>query len=135
MTTAIELINSALRLSNVIDENETASAEQGVQGLQSLNDLMGQWDRDGIRLGWSTVAELDDDVPIDPQDRRAVRFNFAVELSGEYGLEPSAWVAKTANETYAALAKAHALIVESSLDSLPREQGYYADGGAIETGG
>lgn len=122
MVTAIEMIADAFRLANIINEIEAPSAEQGVQGLRSLNQMMGQWDRDGIKLGWHVVPELDDPLPLDPQDERAVKFNLAVELSGEYGLEPMPWVSKNAIDTYAALAKAHRFTVESDLSHLPTAQ-------------
>lgn len=117
--TAIEMITAALRKANVIDQNEVPSAEQGIQGLETLNDLMGQFDRDGIKLGWTTVAALDDTVPLAPQDHRAVKHNLAVELAGEYGLEVLPRVQSIATETYNALAKYHMKFVESKLDHLP----------------
>lgn len=119
MTTAIDMITDSMRLANIIDEIEVPSAEQGISGLRSLNQMMGQWDRDGIKLGWYTVPELEDVIPLDPQDERCVKFNFATEVAGEYGLEVTPWVGKIAIDTYAALAKAHRLTVESDLSSLP----------------
>lgn len=134
MTTAVEMITDALRVANVLDENEAPSAEMGVAGLRTLNQMMGQWDRDGIRLGWHQVAELDDDLPIEYQDERGVKYNLAVELAGEYGVDPTVRVTQIANETYAALSKAHRLEVESALDLLPAESAARWPGGFIETG-
>ncbi len=131
--TAIELITSALRLGNIIDENQTPPAEMGTKALEVLNEMMGQWDRDGIRLGWVVVATLATTVPVDLQDLRAVRFNLAVELAGEYGVEPPPRVTKIAGETYAALSKAHAQSFEASLELLPTPAHRYG-WGSIETG-
>src|SRR5690606_10649945 len=127
---AIDMLTDAYRLSNIIDENETPSAEQGVYGLRVLNQMMGQWDRDGIRLGWAVVESQAADLPLDFQDERAVKYNLAVELSGEYGLEPMPRVVKVASDTYAALAKAHRLRVESDLSLLPNADACYANGTA-----
>lgn len=117
--TAIEMLTDAYRTANVIDENGVPSPEQGVIGLRVLNQMMGQWDRDGIRLGWTVVDAQSDTLPIDFQDERAVKFNLAVELAGEYGIDPLPRVQQVANDTYAALAKAHRFVVESSLELLP----------------
>jgi hypothetical protein len=133
--TALEMITRALRLANVVDEIDTPSAEQGEQGLDALNDLMGQWDRDGIKLGWEVVADLSDTIPLDLQDQRAVRFNLAIELAGEYGIDPLPRVQLIAKQTYDSLAKAHQPVVACSLDQLPRPAGYGSrSGGSIETG-
>jgi hypothetical protein len=131
---AIEMITDAYRTANVIDENETPSAEQGVVGLRVLNQMMGQWDRDGIKLGWQVVDEQADTLPLQFQDERCVKFNLAVELSGEFGIEALPRVQKIANDTYDALAKAHRLQVECKLDHLPAEDASYFRG-SIETGG
>lgn len=134
--TAIELITRAYRLVNIIDENAAPSAEQGADGLASLNEMLAMWDRDGIRLGWTMVADQSDTVPLDVQDIRAVRFNLAVELAGEFGIDASPRVQQIANETYAALCKAHRLKFESSLELLPTPAAYWwGRSGSIESGG
>lgn len=133
--TCIDMLTDALRTANVIDENGTPSDEMGVKGLRVLNQMMGQWDRDGIRLGWTVIDAQSDTLPIDFQDERAVKFNLAVELCGEYGIEPLPRVQRVADETYGALAKAHRLRVESDLSLLPSPDAIYANYGAIENGG
>lgn len=133
--TAIEMLTDAYRAANIVDENGTPGPEQGVTGLRILNQMMGQWDRDGIRLGWTVVAAQSDVLPIDFQDERAVKYNLAVELAGDNNIEPPAFVALTAAQTYAALAKAHKLEVECSLEHLPSPDAYGYGRGSIENGG
>lgn len=133
--TAIDMITDSLRAANVIDQNQTPTAEMGVSGLRLLNQMMGQWDTDGIRLGWVVVENLSDVLPLRLQDERAVKFNFAVELSGEYGLDPLPRVAQIASDTYGALAKAHRQRVESSLADLPSPAARFGNGSAISSGG
>lgn len=133
MTTAIQMISDALRLANVIDETETPSPEMGAAALRTMNQLAGQWHRDGIKIGWQQVATQATTLPIDYQDERAVKYNLAVELAGEYGIEPVPRVTKIASDTYAALAKAHGLQVESDLSLLPESEPYWG-GGSIQTG-
>lgn len=132
--TALQMITDALRLANVIDEIEAPSPEQGTDGLRSLNQMIGQWDRDGIKLGWQQVTSLAANLPIEYQDERGVKYNFAVELAGEYGIDPLPRVQKIAARTYNSLAKAHRADVESSLELLPGESANTLSGG-ITSGG
>jgi hypothetical protein len=132
---AIDMITRAYRLANVINANEVPDAEQGVTGLEALNDMMTQWDGDGIKLGWTVVGGQADTLPLQRQDYRAVRFNLAVELAGEFGIDPLPRVAKIASETYVALAKRWRFQVESSLELLPDAAAQTLDGLAIDSGG
>lgn len=133
--TAIEMLTDAHRAANIIDENDAPSPEQGVTGLRVLNQMMGQWDGDGIRLGWAVVEAQDDVLPLDFQDERAVKYNLAVELAGEHGIDPPEHVTRIANETYAKLSKRHMLAVESSLELLPSPDASGDGRGSIESGG
>lgn len=131
--TALDMITDALRLANIIDETDVPSAEQGASALRVLNQMMGQWDRDGIKLGWSVVADQSDELPLDFQDEKAVKYNLSIELGGEYGIDPMNRVLTIAKQTYNSLVKAHAPVVECSLDHLPAGAGWIGSG-SIETG-
>src|SRR5690606_17295729 len=56
--TALDMLTDAMRLCNLLDENEVPSAEQGVKGLRTMNQMVAQWVEDGIRLPWHIVADL-----------------------------------------------------------------------------
>lgn len=134
MTTAIELITDSLRLVNIIDQNDVPTAEMGVSALRSLNDLMRDWEEDGIRLGWVTVTDQDSVLSLEEKDVRAVKFNFAVELAGEYGLEPPPRVSQIAEDTYSRLAKSSIQYFETDFSGLPIAEPYITGGGNIESG-
>lgn len=123
MTTALDMITDAFRIANVIDENETPSAEQGVAALRTLNQMVAQWIADGLGIPWHTIADLADDLPIDIKDERALKYALADELAGEYGLELLPKAQRTAAETKAALSKRYRKMIEMSLDHLPLEAG------------
>lgn len=117
--TFIDMLSDSLRLINVIRTNQAPTAEMGVSGLRSLNELMADWAADGIRLGWHPVSAQNEELPLREEDLRAVKFNFACELAGGYGLEPPAAVLEIAKLTYARLAKLALQYFESDLDALP----------------
>lgn len=122
--TALDMITDALRIANIIDENETPSAEQGVAGLRSLNQMVAQWVADGIRIPWHIVAELEDELPIDVKDERGLKYNLAQELATEYGVELLPRAQAIAEETYDGIVKRYRLNFEMSLDHLPYPAGY-----------
>jgi hypothetical protein len=119
--TALEMIADALRLVNVIDEVKAPSAEQSANGLRTMNQMLADWERDGIRLGWHVVLSTNDTLPIEAADERGVKYNLACEFAGEYGIEPSAKVQQICDETFARLSKGALSTVVADLSGLPGE--------------
>jgi len=50
MATAIELIESSLRLATVLASGETASADEATDGLKSLNDILENWSLENLTV-------------------------------------------------------------------------------------
>lgn len=123
--TALQMITDSARLANIIDQIQAPSAEQGQQWLRSLNQMMADWQTDGIRLGWRPIAALDDTLPLADEDERGVKYNFAVEICGEYGIEPSTEVGNIAVATFARFAKSSSEEVVADLSGLPTEEAAY----------
>lgn len=119
-----DLITSALRKLNVIDENEAPSAEQGVQGLETLNDMMADMAKDGIRLGWYPQTSLAATAPIADENIRGVKYCLTVELGGEYDITVPQYVLNTAANAYARLAKGAQRYFESDMTMLPLGDAY-----------
>lgn len=119
--TAIAMVTDAFRKANIIDQIQAPSAEQAVAGLRILNQMMADWQVDGIRLGWHVVSGLDDTLPIAAEDERGVLHNLAVEICGDYGIEPSAKVQEIASDTFARFAKTASQEVVADLSGLPVE--------------
>ena len=120
-TTIIALIESSLRLLNVIDEEETPSAEQGLKMLHILNDLLADAYSDGIDLGWRPIddADISLDAPLAPADVRAVKLWLAIEAAPHFGVEPLPTLKELGNDAYAKLAKRAIKFVESDVSGLP----------------
>lgn len=124
MTNA-ELITRALRLIGVLSEIENASAEQGLQGLQVLNDMMADWEAEGVDLGYYEQNVLSDDVPIPSHARAGVRYFLAFALAPEYGKQVSPDMVALGDEFYSRLVREAVLqnMKESTLDHLPMGEG------------
>lgn len=117
----ITLITDAYRLANIIDAIEAPNDEQGVQGLRWLNDMMLNWQRDGIKLdqGWWVQTDLQADAPLSDDNLWGVKFNLACMYCLLNGMEPLETVKFEAERSYAALAKRSSLYMESDTTFLP----------------
>lgn len=50
MSTALELIESSLRLATVLASGETATADEATDGLKSLNDILENWSLENLTV-------------------------------------------------------------------------------------
>jgi hypothetical protein len=123
--TAIQMVTDAFRLANIIDQIQAPSAEQAQSGLRALNQMLADWEVDGIRLGWAVTTDLDANLPLLEQDERGVKYNLAVEICGDYGISPLPEVSERAASTFARFAKSSSDEVVADLSGLPGEEAPY----------
>jgi hypothetical protein len=111
-----------LRLLGIVNEAEVASAAQGIQGLEALNDLMAAWERAGINLGYYEQNDLAADTPIPEFARAAARYYLAFALAPEYGVIVSQELYAAGEAFYSTLVRDAVIenMRESSLENLPR---------------
>lgn len=86
--TAGDLILRALRLAGVLEAGETPSGAEQADSLDAFNEMMHQWDIDGIPLGWSDAAWADT-LAVPDAYLRPMRLNLAVDLCAEFGVSAS----------------------------------------------
>jgi hypothetical protein len=98
-TTVLNLISRALREINVIAETQTASAEQGTQCLEKLNDMLALWKTEDIDFGWYEQSSTSGNAPITEQARPAIVSNLAIACASQYGASVSAELARVADYT------------------------------------
>lgn len=125
-TTVIQLITDSLRLVNVINANQSPSAEQGISVLHILNEMLADAQADGIRLGWYPIADADiaNEAPLSDEDIRGVKFCLALEICPYFGIEPLSQMKENAADAYAKLAKRAPQYMESDLTFLPTADAY-----------
>jgi hypothetical protein len=99
MTNA-ELIASALRLIGVVAEGIPLTDEQAVDGMESMNQMLYEWDADGIDVGFIPQTAVEDESPLYADAQFAVRYNLALILAPEYGVEPRSTVIAFARDGY-----------------------------------
>jgi len=117
--TVIDLITDTLQEINVIDANEAPSPEQGQKTLRRLNQMLAEWERDGIRLGYYRQTDLEATMPIPEYAELGVTLCLAVNIAPSYGIEPIQALIVQATNFYAALAKQSLEYFESDMTQLP----------------
>lgn len=88
-TTALTIINRALRLIRVLDADEAAEAGDAQDALETLNALLAEWHEAEIGLPDYSFASLTTELASDAADRDAIAFALAERISPEYGVELS----------------------------------------------
>ncbi len=103
MATALDIITRSLRLINAIEAGETASAEDAVDSLAALNEMVFGWENVGIEIGWASVGQSDT-LCVHDKYLEAIRYNLAVRLAAEWdGIDAPATVIAIAVAGYKAL--------------------------------
>jgi hypothetical protein len=126
--TNLELVTYAFLKCNVIDENSSPSPEQGVTGLNVLNDSMANMASDGIRLGWYPQTSLAATSPLQNQDIGPVKLMLTASLASHYGIELSQLLLAEIGAAHTRLEKRALKYAEANLSDLPRPQGPWNQG-------
>lgn len=97
----IDLLTDAYRLSGIIAENATPSAEQGQIGVTRLNDLMATLAEDGIDLGYAPASTTTDELFPPLGYVGGIKALLAVKLFTQYmGGDVPAAIAEEADRGY-----------------------------------
>ncbi len=93
-----EIVNDALE--EIIVQPEEAMIEQaeGNAAIRALNDMMLDWDQNGITLGFTEVDDMSDEITVAPGAIRGIKSNLAIELAGRYDVQISPGLATRAKQ-------------------------------------
>ena len=106
MATNLDVITDAFRVAGILNEKSTLSGSKGQTGLTLLNDMMSDWEEDGIELGYFPQTLVSDTIPIDDEHLRGVKYNLARAVSSRFPIEMPPETLRIAELTFARLAKA-----------------------------
>jgi len=117
--TVSDVLTQSLREIRVIRGTQTIPSDHLADGIKYLNQMIADWEADGIELGWYPVTAGSDTLRIQAENDAAVLYNLAVKLSGQYGapLQPS--TIAEAGRTFRRLEKSTIQFVESDLSHVP----------------
>lgn len=117
--TVNDILTQSLREIRVIRAAQTIKADQLVDGIVYLNQMMADWEADGIETGWYPVTSGTDVLRIQAENEAAVMFNLASKLAGQYGAPLKPTTIASANRTFRRLEGSTIQIVESDLSHVP----------------
>lgn len=101
MSTATDLIRRAYHLANIVGRKATVSAQQNNDALESLNEMLDYWrGYEEIDLGLFDVVAAD---TIPREYFEPLRYNLALRLADEVGLDISALTLQKAEQMKADL--------------------------------
>lgn len=126
--TNLELITYAFLKCNVISESDAPSPEQGVTGLNVLNDMAANMAADGIRVGWYPQTNLAAVSPLQNQDIGPFKYMLCAALASHYGIELGQLLLAEIGNANTRLVKTALKYSEADLSELPRTQGVFSGG-------
>lgn len=85
MATVTEFVTGALQLLEVKTAEAAITSAEAEDGLVSLNDMMNEWNVDGINIGYETLDSIEDEVFVTLGSEGAIKANLAVYIAPEYG--------------------------------------------------
>jgi hypothetical protein len=89
MATAGSFITRALQKMGVQTSESPIEASEMQDGLDALNDMLISWEMSGLTLGFSPVADKDDELRVPRYAHAAIKAELAVVLCPEYLKQPS----------------------------------------------
>jgi hypothetical protein len=101
----LTLISDALSMIGVLPEAQEASAEQGTLALRLVDEMVGEWNDDGVIVSWDSKPRLDDDCHLMGTEMNAVKYGLAVRLCPHYGRMPTPDILGLAAAAYTRLAR------------------------------
>lgn len=130
--TNVEVFTAALRKLYVLNEIQTASAEQAAKCLESLNNMMETWlEANDIELGYyaQTMADLSTNCPVQPYSLKGVIASLAVGVAADFGASVSTELATEYTDGYASICKRAVIkkMRESDMSHLPRNRARRGD--------
>jgi len=119
MATVTEVVKGALLLLEVRAAESAVTAAEADDGLNSLNDMMNEWNIDGINVGYETLETTDQELYVNTGSLGAIKANLAVYIAPEYGRVVSDSLQKRADRGKKALRASIQLNQSQYPDTLP----------------
>ena len=133
MATVTEVVTGALQLLEIRTAEAAIEANEAEDGLVSLNDMMNEWNVDGIDVGYESLDEIDDELYVDLGALGAIKANLAVYIAPEYGRMVTPALAARAKSSKRSLRGSIKLNPSEYPDTLPigsgNEDNYYSPDG------
>jgi len=129
MASAAKVIKAALQRILVQDSEAPLDASEYQDSIFAMNNFMLDLDAQGVKLGYTEVISLGDEVTIPPGALRGLIANLAIEVSPDYDGTITQGLAQAANDGLKAMRRLGVRIRTSQMPStLPIGSGNEWDG-------
>lgn len=119
MATVLDVVTGALKLLEVRPAESPVTAAEAEDGLEALNDMMNEWNIDGINIGYESLDSTDEELHVDLGSIGAMKANLAIYIAPEYGRIVSPDLSDRARVSKKALRNAIPLNSSQYPDTLP----------------
>jgi hypothetical protein len=86
MASAAQVIKAALQKIIVQASESNFEASEYADAILTLNNMMFEYDADGVKLGYTEITALNEQVTVPVGALRSVIYNLALSLADEYGV-------------------------------------------------
>ena len=83
--TVTQIVTGALQLLQVRTAESPVTASEAEDGLTALNDMMNEWNVNGINVGYELLDDVEDLLHVQLGSVGAIKANLAVYIAPEYG--------------------------------------------------
>jgi len=119
VTTVLDIVTGALSLLEIRVAESGVTPAEGVDGLAALNDMMNEWNVDGIDVGYESLDDTADEIFVDLGSIGAMKANLAIYIAPEYGRTPSVALKRRARRSKNSLRASIAINPSQFPDTLP----------------
>lgn len=119
MATVLDIVTGALQLLEIRVAESAVTASEAEDGLTALNDMMNEWNVDGIDIGYETLDNTDDELFVQLGSLGAMKANLAVYIAPEYGRVVTPELQKRADRSKKSLRASIPINASEFPDTLP----------------
>lgn len=135
MATALNVVTGALQLLEIRVAESAVTSSEAEDGLTALNDMMNEWNVDGINIGYETLDDSDDELSVKLGSLGAIKANLAVYIAPEYGRVVTEALQKRADRSKKSLRASIPINRSEFPDTLPigsgNENGHFTSDGDV----
>ena len=89
MASGADIVNGALRKLGVNPSDSAITGQEMLDGIESLNDMLLEWENSGIVLGFAAIADSADILRVPRGTENAIKANLAGRLASDYSKQIS----------------------------------------------
>lgn len=124
MATAQNVIEGALKLLGVQAAETPIEASEAIDGLDALNNMMAEWEEDGIHTGFIPLQDITTTVNVPNSAIGAIKAKLALYVAPEYNKVVTIALAARAKDSFTSLRASLVRLNASEFpDTLPRGSG------------